>query len=126
MLRVSATDSASNPTDPRTTVAVSEPFIICNAPPVLRLIGKPEVRSDGSVALHGVASQKLAAIVAVQYRVDSGDWTAATPDDGLFDSGSESFQFVTSPVSKGKHTVEVLGFNSAGEHSSIKVEVLAP
>ena len=126
LLRVSASDSSSNPSDPITTIAVSEPIIICNALPTLLISGKPEVHADRSVAIHGTAVQKLAAVVAVQYRIDAGDWVAATPDDGLFDSGREVFQFVTAPLTGGKHNIEVLCFNSAGEHSSTKVDVVVP
>lgn len=126
ILRVSASDRASNPIDSLTTVAISEPFIVCNSAPVIRIVGGPEVGTDKSISVRGVATQKLAAITAVQYRIDSGEWISATPDDGLFDSGREPFSFVTLPVSPGKHVIEVLCFNSAAERSSTKLDILAP
>jgi hypothetical protein len=92
----------------------------------VRISGKPEVRIDRTVFVRGLATQALAAITAVQYRIDKGDWVPATANDGIFDSGREAFQFVTAPLSPGKHSVEVLGFNSAGEHASIVLEVVTP
>ncbi len=126
ILRVSASDKPSNPTNSLGATAVSDPIVVCNALPVVRISGKPEVRPDRSVFVRGTATQNLASISAVQYRIDGGDWASATADDGIFDSGSEGFQFSTVSLSPGKHSIEVMTFNSAAEHSSIKLEVATP
>ena len=126
ILRVSASDLASNPTDPMTTFAVSTSIIVCNSAPTIHVLGKPQVRPDRSVFVRGVATQALASITAVQYRVDNGDWISATADDGIFDSSRETFQFSTVPLSHGKHSIEILAFNSATEQNSIKLEFVTP
>jgi hypothetical protein len=125
-LKVLATDRASNPVDAQTVEVTSEPFVICNTPPSLTLSPAPIVGSDKTVTLTGAASQAMIAISAVQYRVDGGDWVAAVPKDGLFDSPQESFTATTLPLPSGKHTIEVAVFNGAGVKSVQKVDVLVP
>lgn len=53
-------------------------------------------------------------ITNVEFRVDGGSWTSATPTDGAFDEDEEDFTFTTPPLSQGTHTIEVRGINSVG------------
>jgi sugar lactone lactonase YvrE len=123
LIKVVASDQASNPTEAQTAQAISEPFVICNAAPEIRLKTQPIVGPDKSIALEGVVSQKLVAITALQYRVDGGDWMAISAKDGLFDAMQEEFVLVTAPLAPGKHTLEILTFNAAGNRAAEKVTV---
>ena len=125
-LKVIASDRLSNPTDAQTATAISEPFVIVNSLPKIGLTGPPKVGTDKTVTIQGVATQSLVGVVAVQVRVDGGDWMAAGAQDGLFDGPREPFLFVTSALTPGKHTVEVEAFNSAGQKTMEKVEVVIP
>lgn len=60
---------------------------------------------------HNITLNKIA---NVQYRVDGGAWTNATPTDGVFDSASEYYTFTTSALSSGTHTIEVRAIDSSG------------
>ena len=122
-LKVVASDYASNPSDPQTAQAISEPFVICNSLPQLTLSGTPLVGADRRVTLGGSAIQSLIPITAVQYRVDGGDWLAAVAKDGLFDSTNEGFGLTTLPLTPGKHIIEVAAFNAANNKATQKVEV---
>lgn len=53
-------------------------------------------------------------IVEVEFRVDSGTWQDASPNDGAFNESEEDFTFITSELSSGTHLVEARGENSAG------------
>jgi hypothetical protein len=125
-LKVMATDRASNPVDAQIAEVISEPFVICNTPPSVTLSPAPTVASDKTVTITGAAIQSMIAVAAVQYRVDGGEWVAAVPKDGLFDSPQESFTATTQPLASGKHTIEVEVFNTAGGRSSQKLEVQVP
>jgi hypothetical protein len=115
LLKVVASDRPSNPSDPLTAQVVSEPFIVCNSAPMLYLLGASvEIKPDRSLTLTGTAMQKVIAITAVQWRVDSGDWASAAPADGIFDSSVEHFSVATQPLAPGSHSVEVKAFNAAG------------
>ena len=125
-LKVVASDAASNPTEAQTAQAISEPFVIVNAAPTLTLTPSPRIGPDRRVALDGRATQSLITITAVQYRVDGGEWLAAAPKDGLFDSSQEGFALVTVPLAPGKHTIEVAAFNAANSKTLQQVEVTVP
>ena len=125
-LKLVATDSLSNPTDAQTATAISDPFIISNAAPKITVLGTPRVGADKTVTLEGSATQSLIAVTAVQYRVDGGEWTAAVPKSGLFDSNQADFVVVTNPLASGKHTVEVEVFNAANVKATQKTDVTIP
>jgi len=75
------------------------------------------------VAIEGVALQREVPITAVQFRVDGGDWLAAAPAEGIFDSTMERFRIQTGPLAKGAHSIEVKAFNAAGGTSTEKRSV---
>src|SRR5581483_10992330 len=58
-LKVVATDRVSNPAEALSAEAVSEPFVICNAPPRISVNVRQVVPLDKTFALEGVASQSL-------------------------------------------------------------------
>ena len=124
-LRITASDKPSNPMDSLTAKAVSAPFLVANAAPVLTA-GTPVVAADRTVTLHGTVTTGLAFIKAVQAKVDSGDPVAAAADDGLFDSSSESFTLSLPALTSGKHTVEVQAVDMAGNSATQTVTVTVP
>jgi len=124
-IRVTASDKPSNPTDALTAKAVSSPFLITNAAPMLTL-GTPVVAADKTTTLHGTVTTGLAFVKAVQGKVDGGDAVAASADDGLFDSSSEPFTLTLPALSSGKHTVEVQALDQAGNSATQTVTVRVP
>lgn len=122
LLKVVASDQGVNPADGKTGVVISEPFILCNSLPQ-HLMQQITVTPETGAVLQGKVAQKGVAIVAVQYRVDEGEWIPAVPNDGLFDSSQESYSALLPKMGVGSHLVEVLAFNAAGGKSSTKVPV---
>jgi len=124
VVKVVASDKASNASDPLTDEVISEPFVVCNKAPEVKL-GRQTVSMKGaaSATITGTASSKLVEIAGVQYRVDGGDWSAASADNGIFDSPSEDFTITTPSLSTGSHKVEVQAVDTAGNASSKTVEV---
>ncbi|MES2459485.1 MAG: SpoIVB peptidase S55 domain-containing protein [Armatimonadota bacterium] len=116
MVRVIASDKPSNPAGALTAQKMSGEVRIVNRVPTLALFKSALKRGDdGAVTLEGSSLQTGAAIRAVQFRVDGGDWTAAIATDGLFDSTSESFTLTTAPLVKGStHRLEVQVQDEAG------------
>ena len=124
IVKIVASDKASNATDARTGEVVSQPFVICNNGPKLTLYDKTvEVKGSGAAKLAGSASSAAVEIVGVQYRIDGGDWAAAVPDDGMCDSPYETFSVVTGSLSAGKHKLEVEAIDAAGNATTQTVEV---
>jgi hypothetical protein len=58
-------------------------------------------------------------LTGVQYRLDGGEWQPATASDGAFDGSMESYYFSTASLSPGRHNVEVVAADSAGNVSAL-------
>ncbi|MGC8668109.1 MAG: hypothetical protein ACP5VE_08355 [Chthonomonadales bacterium] len=122
--KVVASDRPANAVGALSADAVSEPVTVCNAvPQIVMLESGQKTEANGSVIMEGVALQKGVVITAVQFRVDGGEWLAAAPADGIFDSSLERFRIETGPLSKGSHSIEVKAFNAAGNSSTDKCTV---
>jgi hypothetical protein len=72
----------------------------------------PDPTENSNPTFTGNASDE-SNIVAVEYRVDDGDWTEATASDGAFDSPAEDYTFTTASLADGEHTVYVRATDSA-------------
>jgi hypothetical protein len=123
LLKVVATDRPSNSVDSQTAEAISESFFVSNSAPVVTVLKSPSANGDGNVTLTGTAVQNLIPIIAVQYRVDNGEWLAAAPSDGIFDGRIENFVIAAGPLAKGSHIVEVKAFNAASLVASDKATI---
>jgi antitoxin (DNA-binding transcriptional repressor) of toxin-antitoxin stability system len=82
-------------------------------PPTVTIIPlSPDPTENSTPTFTGSASDE-SNIAAVEYRVDDGDWTAATASDGAFDSPAEDYTFTTASLADGEHTVYVRATDSA-------------
>lgn len=75
---------------------------------------KPNLNTAGQ--RHNIT---LNVISLVEYRVDGGAWSPATPADGVFDDSLEAFTFTTSPLAIGSHVVEARSIHSYGNPDTI-------
>ena len=124
VIKVVASDKSSNAVGALTDDAISEPFVICNKPPKLDTFKKSmELKAVGPATINGTASSELLEISGVQYRVDGGEWASAQPDDGVFDSPSESFTVTTATLKAGSHKVDIQAIDAAKNATSQTIEV---
>lgn len=124
LIKVVASDRVSNPIDPLTKDAISEPFIVTNKAPRVYAFNKTlTVLADKSVRVEGVTFHDMVGIAGVQFKVDAGDWIAAAASDGIFDTQFETFVVVTEPLEKGSHTIQIKSIDQAGNAATTKVEV---
>ncbi|MGH7681043.1 MAG: T9SS type A sorting domain-containing protein [Candidatus Eiseniibacteriota bacterium] len=54
----------------------------------------------------------MATVDSIWQRLDGGPWVPVAPDDGIFDEGSERFQFVVPSPGTGNHLLEFQARNS--------------
>ena len=73
----------------------------------------PDPTENSTPTFTGTATDASSSISSVEYRVDDGDWTAATASDGAFDSLAEDYTFTTASLGDGEHTVDVRATDSA-------------
>ena len=83
------------------------------APSVTIVALTPDPTRDNTPTFTGTATDSLSSISSVEYKVDSGSWTAASASDGAFDSASEDYTFTTAALDDGAHTVYVRATDTA-------------
>jgi len=83
------------------------------APSVTIVALTPDPTRDNTPTFTGTATDSLSSISSVEYKVDSGSWTAASASDGAFDSASEDYTFTTAALIDGAHTVYVRATDAA-------------
>jgi hypothetical protein len=55
--------------------------------------------------------------------VDSGEWRAVFPEDGIADSPAETYQLDLPALTAGEHTVSLRAFDGGGNVSSTRIVV---
>jgi hypothetical protein len=119
-LRVSATDRPSNsPEEALTRELTSDPFIIDHQPPAVT------ISFNGKTATVTLKDD-LTRLAKAAYAVDGGDWIAAFPDDGLFDTSSETITISFANLKSGAHVLMVRGIDAAGNVGTGDVVVKGP
>ncbi len=73
----------------------------------------PDPTNDNTPTFTGTATDTASNISSVEYKVDTGGWTAATASDGAFNSTSEGYTFTTTALADGVHTVYVRATDAA-------------
>jgi hypothetical protein len=107
VVKVETSDRPSNPwPSAMTDDLVSDPFMIDYTGPVLDGLSA-EVRDDGAIRVQGVGRDATSSIHEGAYSIDSDEWLVFFPTDGIFDSNTELFDFVTEKLEPGRHTVVV-------------------
>jgi sugar lactone lactonase YvrE len=105
-LRVTATDSPSNPpAEALSAAAESDPFLIDNTPP--RVTNLSVARNGGRLEITWRAADALNNVANAEYSLDGGDWTVAAPVGGLSDSLELDYKLVIENVAPGEHTIAV-------------------
>ena len=118
-LKVVASDAAANPEEPRSGEAISRAFTVDNTPPELVLDRR---RGDADPPPAGLAAYDAASFVSsAEFRVDGGEWLAASAADGIFDSGAEVIALDPARLPVGSHEVEVRGRDAAGNTAAVKL-----
>jgi hypothetical protein len=109
LVQAKATDAAGN-----ASPLASDTFTVDTTPLSLTLNTFPTHTNDPNPAFSGTATDTLSPITSVQYRIDSGAWTAAVALDGAFDELIEEYAFTTTALADGLHTVKVRAGDALG------------
>ena len=106
MVKVVASDAPSNTEqDALTDEKISTPFEIDNTPPAI--VGLKGVREGNRIRVSFRADDAMSVIRRAECSVDGGDWQVVLPQDMLTDSLQEDYNFLTSDLSPGEHTIAV-------------------
>jgi sugar lactone lactonase YvrE len=105
--KITATDKFSNtPQTALTGFKVSDAVIVDNTAPTVE---KFQLKTEGkSAILTLTAVDQLSTIGSLAYTIDSNkEWNNVLPDDGVFDTSTESFTIKTGTLEPGSHIIAV-------------------
>lgn len=112
VIKVTASDLPSNtPETARTAEAVSEPFLIANASPVLTVQSQSVEDDSADIVIN--AADSATVITSAGYSLDGKEEVALRPQDLIFDSTNETFDIQLNGLSKGTHSLLVHAQNEA-------------
>jgi hypothetical protein len=124
VLKIVASDSASNPPDlALTSERISDRFEIDNTPPAIEGLkaeeGNPEVR------VQFTARDSYSPLARAEYSLDGADWKQVFPGDRLTDAQLESYSLTLKGLAAGEHTLAVRVFDQFENSASAKVTFTA-
>ena len=102
---------------------ISEPLSVDSSPPVVRPAGDAQVGADGHVRVRFTVEDSSGMIRRADVSVDSGEWRAVFPEDGIADSPREVYALDVPLDGAGEHTISLRAIDGSGNVSSARVVV---
>jgi hypothetical protein len=103
-VRIVASDQPSNPPDLALTgEAESRTFTIDNTPPTVTM--KLDGVDQGRARIAIDAVDTTSTLNQAEISVDTGEWRPVFPKNGIIDSKSESFSYLSSQLTPGEHVI---------------------
>src|SRR5215831_11337171 len=104
VVRIVAGDQPSNPPDLALKGELeSRPFTIDNTPPVVTMTLDRIENRRARDAIE--AADQTSTLTLAEVAIDTGDWRPVFPKDGIIDSKSESFSFLSGELTPGEHII---------------------
>ncbi|HEX8352655.1 MAG TPA: hypothetical protein VF611_07145 [Pyrinomonadaceae bacterium] len=102
---------------------VSEPVEVDSTPPVVRAAGEPQAGPDGRARVRFTVEDASGRLRRADVSVDSGEWRAVFPEDGIADGPRESYALDLPLSGAGEHTISLRAIDGSGNVSSARVVV---
>jgi len=123
VIKVVASDAPDNPPGQKLTgERLSEPVDIDNTPPVVKVVGQPQITRD-SVRVVFTIDDATGKVKKADASVDGATWSPVFPDDGIADSGHETYTLDFGGLAPGEHTISLRSFDSSGNVGTLSVTV---
>ena len=123
VIKVVASDAPDNPPGQKLSgERLSEPVDIDNTPPVVKAVGQPQVTRDSVRVVFNV-DDATGKVRKADISVDGAAWSPVFPDDGIADSGHETFSVELGPLAPGEHTISLRAFDGSGNVGTLSVTV---
>ncbi len=125
VVRVVASDAPSNPADLALRGEMeSRPFTIDNTPPVVTM--KMEALDGRKARIAIDAADQTSTLSQAEVAIDTGDWRPVFPKDGILDSKSESFTYLSGDLPSGEHVIAFRVYDQNDNAGMAKVVVRIP
>ena len=123
VIKVVASDAPDNPPGQKLTgERLSEPIDIDNTPPVVKLMGQPQLTRD-SVRVVFTVDDATGKVKKADASLDGASWVPVFPDDGIADSGHEVYSVEFGQLGPGEHTISLRTFDSSSNVGTLSVTV---
>ena len=123
VIKILASDAPDNP--PGKSLSgerLSEALDIDNTPPVVRIVGEPQVR-DNMIRLVFDVEDVTGRVKRADLSVDGSPWNPTFPDDGIADSARERYTIELPRTASGEQTVSLRAFDNSGNVGSVSATV---
>jgi hypothetical protein len=123
VIKVVASDAPDNPPGQKLSgERLSEPVDIDNTPPVVKAMGQPQTARDAVRVVFSV-DDVTGKVKKADASIDGAAWSPVFPDDGIADSGHETYTVDFGPLAPGEHTISLRSFDSSGNVGTLSVTV---
>jgi hypothetical protein len=123
VIKIVASDGPDNPAGQKLTgERQSEPVDIDNTPPVVRVVNQPQVTPVG-ISLVFAVDDATGKIKRSDVSIDGSPWNPIFPDDGIADSGHETYSVDFAMLAPGEHTISLRAFDTSGNVGTLSVTV---
>lgn len=102
---------------------ISEPVDVDGTPPVVRAEGAPQTGTDGRARVRFMVDDASGRVRRADVSVDSGEWRAVFPEDGIADGPRETYALELPLEGAGEHTISLRAIDGSGNVSSARVVV---
>jgi len=102
---------------------LSEPVDVDITPPVVRAAGEPQAGADGRARVRFTVEDSSGRIRRADVSVDSGEWRAVFPEDGIADGPRETYALDLPLSGPGEHTISLRAIDGSGNVSSARIVV---
>src|SRR6266571_6718444 len=125
VVRVVASDQSTNPADLALRGEMeSRPFTIDNTPPAVTM--KLDAIENRRVHIAIEAVDQTSTLNQAEVAVDTGDWRPVFPKDGIIDSKSESFTYLSGDLASGEHVIAFRVYDQNDNAGMSKLVVRIP
>jgi hypothetical protein len=122
IIKVVASDAPDNPPGKALSgERISEPLDIDNTPPVVRVVGAPQITGNGVRVVFDVVDA-TGRVKRADVSVNGSSWSPTFPDDGIADSASERYT-IDLPMGPGEQTVSLRAFDNSGNVGTVSITV---
>jgi hypothetical protein len=123
IIKVVVSDAPDNPVGQALSgERLSEPVDIDNTPPTVRLLSPPVVSGTSAQVVFEV-QDATGKVRKADLSVDGSAWVPIFPDDGIADSGRETYSLRLTLAEPGEHTVSVRAFDGSGNVGTLSVTI---
>src|ERR1043166_748768 len=123
IIKIVASDAPDNPPGQKLAgERLSEPIDIDNTPPVVKVMGQPQLTRDTVRVVFSV-DDAIGKVKKADASLDGASWVPVFPDDGIADSGHEVYSVEFGSLGPGEHTISLRTFDTSGNVGTLSVTV---